>query len=95
MKTIAVVALATLSTAFGEALLSIGMKQVGDISALQMNELWKILYMFGNMRVVGGIFFMALFFFLYSAAFFHLPVRTITMVSVRAIFKMLFFRLPV
>lgn len=68
MKTYLVILLATLCAASGEALLSAGMKQVGDVSAIAPGEAWKVLRMFANPRVIGGVALMAGFFFLYSVA---------------------------
>lgn len=65
MKTFVVVLLATLCAASGEALLSVGMKQVGDLSA---HGAGRMLTMFGNPRVVVGVVLMGAFFGLYSAA---------------------------
>jgi drug/metabolite transporter (DMT)-like permease len=66
MKTYIVLILATMAVAAGEALLSAGMKQVGDFS--QGEVLSKVARMLTNRRVLGGVLLMALFFFLYSAA---------------------------
>jgi drug/metabolite transporter (DMT)-like permease len=65
MKTYIVLITATMAVAAGEALLSAGMKQVGDVS--QGEVLCKVAKMLTNRRVLGGILLMALFFFLYSA----------------------------
>ena len=66
MKTYIVLVVATMAVAAGEALLSAGMKQVGDVSQGEM--LSKVAGMLTNRCVLGGILLMALFFFLYSAA---------------------------
>jgi drug/metabolite transporter (DMT)-like permease len=66
MKTYVVLVVATMAVAAGEALLSAGMKQVGDVSQGEM--LSKVAGMLTNRCVLGGILLMALFFFLYSAA---------------------------
>lgn len=68
MKTYVIVLLATLCAASGEALLSVGMKQVGDVSALGLSESWRVLRMFGNLKVLAGMSLMGAFFFLYSSA---------------------------
>jgi drug/metabolite transporter (DMT)-like permease len=68
MKTLLLVVLATLSTTVGEVLLAKGMKEVGDVSQLQWTELWKMLAMFANPKVVLGVVCMALFFFSYAAS---------------------------
>ena len=66
MKTYIVLIIATMAVAAGEALLSSGIKQVGDFS--QGEVLSKLAGMLANRSVLGGILLMALFFLLYSAA---------------------------
>ncbi len=68
MKTFVVVLLATLCAASGEALLSVGMKQFGDVSAHGTAAPWRMVGMFANPRVLVGVFLMLGFFSLYSAA---------------------------
>ena len=68
MKTLLLVVLATLSTTVGEVLLAKGRKEVGDVSQLEWTELWKILGMFANPKVLLGVVCMALFFFSYAAS---------------------------
>ena len=68
MKTLLLVVLATLSTTVGEVLLAKGMKEVGDVSQLEWTELWKMLGMFANPKVILGVLCMALFFFSYAAS---------------------------
>lgn len=68
MKTLLLVVLATLSTTVGEVLLAKGMKEVGDVSQLEWTELWKMLGMFANPKVMLGVLCMALFFFSYAAS---------------------------
>lgn len=68
MRTILLIVLASLFTAVGEAFLSKGMKETGDVAALPRGQLWKMVFMFGNPKVLVGILFLAVFFFIYSAA---------------------------
>lgn len=68
MKTLLLVVLATFSTTIGEVLLAKGMKEVGDVSQLHWSEMWKMLRMFANPRVVLGVTCMAIFFFSYAAS---------------------------
>jgi drug/metabolite transporter (DMT)-like permease len=68
MKTLGVMVFATFFAAMGDVLLSQGMKEVGDISQLPWNQMWRILVMFGNTRVLLGILCMAVFFFSYAAS---------------------------
>lgn len=67
MKTYVVVLLATLCAASGEALLSVGMKQLGDVSSPGFQHS-KMLGMFLNPRVALGVVLMCGFFFLYTSA---------------------------
>lgn len=67
MKTILVLLAATLASASGDAFMSRGMKQLGDVSA-GGGAFWKMPAMFGNPSVWGAILCYAAFFFLYSAA---------------------------
>ena len=67
MKTYVVVLLATLCAASGEALLSVGMKQLGDVSTFGSQPL-RMLGMFLNVRVLAGVVLMGGFFLLYSSA---------------------------
>lgn len=60
--------LATLASAVGDALMSRGMKQLGDIStAGATSALARLPAMFANFNVWGAILCYAAFFFLYSA----------------------------
>ena len=68
MKTFVVMLLATLCAASGEALISVGMKQMGDVSAGGASGPWGILRMFTYPKVVLGVCLMAGFFFLFSSA---------------------------
>ena len=68
MKTIAVMIVATLASALGDAAMSRGMKQFGDVSALGFGNLWKILGMFANPLVLTSVVCGAIYFFLYSSA---------------------------
>ena len=65
MKTFIVILIATLCAASGEALLSVGMKQLGDIS---VTGPWKLLGLFANPLALSGVLLMGGFFFLYSSA---------------------------
>ncbi|MSP59221.1 MAG: hypothetical protein EXR72_02585 [Myxococcales bacterium] len=66
MKTFIAILLASLFCAVGEALISVGMKQSGDASALGSLSIWKLAAMFANPRVLVGIGCMALFLTVYS-----------------------------
>ena len=68
MKTLLLVLVATLSTTIGEVLLAKGMKEVGDVSQLAWTEMWRMLWMFANPKVVLGVTCMAAFFFCYAAS---------------------------
>lgn len=68
MKTVLVLVLATLSAAVGEALIAHGMKQMGDVSALGLRNLWRGLALFANPHVILGIGFTSVFFVLFSFA---------------------------
>ena len=68
MKTLLLIVLATFSTTVGEVLLAKGMKEVGDVSQLHWTELWKMIRMFANPKVVLGVTCMAIFFFGYAAS---------------------------
>jgi drug/metabolite transporter (DMT)-like permease len=63
MKTILVVAFAALCAAVGEALIAVGMKQMGDASALGFRQ---ALLMFLNPKVILGVGFTIVFFALFS-----------------------------
>ncbi len=67
MRTALLIALASLCAAAGDALLSRGMKQFGDISALAPAQFWKMLGMFANPWVLIGVALMSGYFFIYSA----------------------------
>jgi uncharacterized membrane protein len=67
MKTLLLIVLATFSTTVGEVLLAKGMKEVGDVSQLEWWQLWRMLRMFTNLKVVIGVLCMAAFFFSYAA----------------------------
>ena len=66
MKTLLVMAVANLASAVSDALMSVGMKQVGDVSAAGARS-FKMLAMFGNRSVVLAILFSTVYFFLYSS----------------------------
>jgi drug/metabolite transporter (DMT)-like permease len=66
MRTLLLVAVGSLAAAVGEAFLSKGMKEMGDVRELAGSELWKMGRMFANPRVLLGIVFLAGFFFLYA-----------------------------
>ncbi len=66
MKTLLVMAVANLASAVSDALMSVGMKQVGDVSAAGARSS-KMLAMFGNRSVVLAILFSTVYFFLYSS----------------------------
>jgi multidrug transporter EmrE-like cation transporter len=68
MKTLLLIVLATFSTTVGEVLLAKGMKEVGDVSQLHWTELWKMIRMFANPKVILGVTCMAVFFFGYAAS---------------------------
>ncbi|MBI5883218.1 MAG: DMT family transporter [Elusimicrobia bacterium] len=68
MRTLLVIAIATFCAASGDAFLSKGMKQFGDVSAFGLSEPWKILGMFRNPWVWIGVSFAAGYFFLYTSA---------------------------
>lgn len=68
MKTLLLVMLATLTTAVGEVLLAKGMKEVGDVSQLEWTQMWRMLAMFANPKVLLGVLCMATFFFCYAAS---------------------------
>ena len=69
MKTFIVIFLATASAAVGEAFLSYGMKKNGQID-LTVPSQWGhlVLSVIKNPYVLAGVFFLAIFFFLYLAA---------------------------
>lgn len=69
MKTIVVVAFAALSAAIGESLLSFGMKKFGPLNETDASH-WLMLIssVVKNPYIFSGIFFLAIFFFLYLAA---------------------------
>jgi drug/metabolite transporter (DMT)-like permease len=66
MKTILVVAFAALCAALGEALIAVGMKQMGDASALGLAQWRQALLMFLNPKVLLGVGFTIVFFALFS-----------------------------
>jgi drug/metabolite transporter (DMT)-like permease len=68
MKTLLLVVLATFSTTVGEVLLAKGMREVGDVSQLHWTQMWRMLLMFTNPKVVLGVLCMAAFFFSYAAS---------------------------
>lgn len=68
MKTLLVVAVATLAAAVGEALIARGMKQMGDVSAHGLMGLLQGLAMFAQPLVILGILFTFVFFVLFSYA---------------------------
>jgi drug/metabolite transporter (DMT)-like permease len=68
MRTILLVVVGSLVAGLGEALLSKGMKELGDVGGLGWTGLWKMVRMFSNPRVLLGVAFLAGFFFLYAAA---------------------------
>lgn len=69
MKTIIVIAIAALSAAIGESLLSYGMRRYGVISLTEPSQLFILVFsVFRNPYVFLGVVFLAIFFFLYLAA---------------------------
>ena len=68
MKTVLVVAFATLMAAVGEAFIARGMKQMGDVSASGARGWLSGLAMFAQPQVVLGILFTIVFFVLFSYA---------------------------
>ncbi len=67
-KTTFIMIIAALAAALGDAAMSRGMRQFGDVSALGVWNLWKVLGMFGNPMVLTGVACGGIFFFLYSSA---------------------------
>jgi len=68
MRTILLVVAGSVLAGLGEALLSKGMKELGDIGGWGWAGLWKLARMFSNPKVLLGVFLLAGFFFLYAAA---------------------------
>jgi drug/metabolite transporter (DMT)-like permease len=69
MKIVIVVAIAALSAAIGESLMSVGMRRYGVISLTDPSHiLTLILSVVRNPYVFTGVVFLAVFFFLYLAA---------------------------
>lgn len=69
MKTYIVIAIAALSAAIGESLLSYGMRLHGDINLTKFSDLVVLITsIFRNPYVTVGVAFLAVFFFLYLAA---------------------------
>lgn len=69
MKTIIVIAIAALSAAVGESLLSYGMRRYGVISLTEPSQVFILVFsVFRNPYVFLGVVFLAIFFFLYLAA---------------------------
>ena len=69
MKTYIVVAIAALSAAIGESLLSYGMRRYGVISLTERAHVRMLISsVFSNPFVFMGVVFLGLFFFLYLAA---------------------------
>ncbi len=68
-KTFLVVATAALSAATGETLLSYGMKKSGEMNIAEPSQ-WLALFfsVVRNPYIFTGVFFLAIFFFLYLAA---------------------------
>jgi drug/metabolite transporter (DMT)-like permease len=69
MKTYIVVSMAALSAAVGETLLSSGMKKFGAVNLADPSH-WLALaaLLVKNPSIAAGVFFLAIFFFLYLAA---------------------------
>ncbi|MBI5625388.1 MAG: EamA family transporter [Elusimicrobia bacterium] len=68
MRTLLIIAVATFCAATGDAFLSKGMKQFGDVSAFGFSQPWKLLGMFAVPWVWVGVCFAAGYFFLYTSA---------------------------
>jgi drug/metabolite transporter (DMT)-like permease len=69
MKTYIVIAIAALSAAVGESLLSYGMRAHGDVNLTKFSDLVVLITsVFRNQYVTVGVAFLAVFFFLYLAA---------------------------
>ncbi|MFA6317435.1 MAG: EamA family transporter [Elusimicrobiota bacterium] len=68
MRTLGIIAIATFCAATGDAFLSKGMKQFGDVSAFGLSQPWKILGMFSVPWIWVGVCFAAGYFFLYTSA---------------------------
>lgn len=66
-KTALIMVVATLSSSLGDAAMSRGMKQFGDVSALGVGNLWKVVGMFANPMVLTAVVCGAIYFFLYSS----------------------------
>lgn len=67
MKTVAVMIIASMVSAAGDAFMSRGMHQVGDVSVLG-TQFWRIFAMFRHPLVWASICCSAVYFFLYSSA---------------------------
>lgn len=63
MKTVVIIAIATLCAAVGEAFIAKGMKQMGDASMLGF---WKSIPHFANAWVIAGVVLTTVFFVLFS-----------------------------
>lgn len=68
MKTLLLITVGSVAAGVGEALLSKGMKELGDVGRLAGPLVWTLARMFSNPRVLIGVLFLAGFFFLYAAA---------------------------
>jgi len=69
MKTYIVIAIAALSAAIGESLLSYGMRAHGDVNLTKFSDVVVLISsVFRNPYVTAGVGFLAVFFFLYLAA---------------------------
>lgn len=66
MKTVLVVSVAALAAAVGEALISLGMRRMGDASAWGLANWDKVLLMFLHPLVLLGVAFTIIFFVLFS-----------------------------
>lgn len=69
MKTFIVIAIAALSAAIGESLLSYGMRRYGVINLTESSQVLLLIFsIFRNPYIFVGVIFLAVFFFLYLAA---------------------------
>jgi len=64
MRTVLLITVGSIAAGVGEALLSRGMKELGDVGRLAGSLLWKLARTFSNPRVLLGVLFLAGFFFL-------------------------------
>jgi drug/metabolite transporter (DMT)-like permease len=69
VKTFIVIAIAALSAAIGESLLSYGMRRYGVINLTESSQVLLLIFsIFRNPYIFLGVIFLAVFFFLYLAA---------------------------